>query len=309
MEFNQQTGHRLRFKTSNLLEKQMKGTVAKAELTALFKEVWRSSGNKIKRLDVRFAGQGAGIRFRRRRRKLSATVLLPALDNTEDVPQDLFDDLTGYALHELGHAWFTDNDPWDDAVREYGKVLGSIINGIEDCRVELAVIRSGYADNARARFVQLCNNVFADGFDNTMIENVAAVIAIEGRRLNGYELLVPDLFSSSPWRVEIGEALRDMPSCKSTADVVKVAVELWLKIKEDQGACIEQYFDDGDCLEYLSPTIVEAILDGKYPAHLTLKDLMQPFPLEWDRQVAHFFVENPSTNGADIDTQQISNQT
>jgi hypothetical protein len=39
------------------------------------------------------------------------------------------------------------------------------------------------------------------------------------------------------------------------------------------------------------PTIVEAILDGKYPAHLTLKDLMEPFPLEWDRQVAHFFIE------------------
>ena len=44
-------------------------------------------------------------------------------------------------------------------------------------------------------------------------------------------------------------------------------------------------------LAYLSPTIVEAILDGKYPAHLTLKDLMEPFPLEWDRQVAHLFGE------------------
>ncbi len=44
-------------------------------------------------------------------------------------------------------------------------------------------------------------------------------------------------------------------------------------------------------LAYLSPTIVEAILDGKYPAHLTIKDLTGPFPLEWDRQVAHFFVE------------------
>ena len=44
-------------------------------------------------------------------------------------------------------------------------------------------------------------------------------------------------------------------------------------------------------LAYLSPTIVEVILDGKYPAHLTLKDLMEPFPLEWGRQVAHFFVD------------------
>ena len=42
-------------------------------------------------------------------------------------------------------------------------------------------------------------------------------------------------------------------------------------------------------LAYLSPTLVEAILDGKYPAHLTMKDLMEPFPMEWVRQREHFF--------------------
>ena len=42
-------------------------------------------------------------------------------------------------------------------------------------------------------------------------------------------------------------------------------------------------------LAYLSPTIVEAILDGKYPAHLTMKDLMEPFPMDWERQREHFF--------------------
>ncbi len=42
-------------------------------------------------------------------------------------------------------------------------------------------------------------------------------------------------------------------------------------------------------LAYLSPTLVEAILDGKYPAHLTMKDLMEPFPMEWVRQLEHFF--------------------
>ena len=41
-------------------------------------------------------------------------------------------------------------------------------------------------------------------------------------------------------------------------------------------------------LAYLSPTLVEAILDGKYPAHLTMKDLMEPFPMEWERQREHF---------------------
>ena len=42
-------------------------------------------------------------------------------------------------------------------------------------------------------------------------------------------------------------------------------------------------------LAYLSPTLVEAILDGKYPAHLTMKDLIEPFPMEWERQREHFF--------------------
>ena len=34
-------------------------------------------------------------------------------------------------------------------------------------------------------------------------------------------------------------------------------------------------------LAYLSPTIVEAILNGQLPAHLTTKRLIAPFPMEW----------------------------
>jgi hypothetical protein len=37
-------------------------------------------------------------------------------------------------------------------------------------------------------------------------------------------------------------------------------------------------------LAFLSPTIIEKILAGKQPAHLTLKDLMMPFPMDWTRQ-------------------------
>ena len=42
-------------------------------------------------------------------------------------------------------------------------------------------------------------------------------------------------------------------------------------------------------LAYLSPTIVEAILSGQFPAHLTMKRLIAPFPMEWGRQREHFF--------------------
>ena len=37
-------------------------------------------------------------------------------------------------------------------------------------------------------------------------------------------------------------------------------------------------------LTLLSPDIVEAILDGRQPEGMTLTGLMEPFPVEWERQ-------------------------
>ena len=50
-------------------------------------------------------------------------------------------------------------------------------------------------------------------------------------------------------------------------------------------------------LAYLSPTIVEAILNGQFPAHLTMKRLMEPFPMEWERQLEHFFSRGRNDKG------------
>ena len=50
-------------------------------------------------------------------------------------------------------------------------------------------------------------------------------------------------------------------------------------------------------LAYLSPALVEAILDGSYPSHLTMKDLMEPFPMEWERQREHFFGHGGTVQG------------
>ncbi len=41
-------------------------------------------------------------------------------------------------------------------------------------------------------------------------------------------------------------------------------------------------------LALLAPDIVEAVLAGKQPASLTLKDLMLPFPVEWAGQRLQF---------------------
>ena len=37
-------------------------------------------------------------------------------------------------------------------------------------------------------------------------------------------------------------------------------------------------------LSYLSPVVVQAILDGKHPAWLTMRHLLEPFPMDWKQQ-------------------------
>ncbi len=41
-------------------------------------------------------------------------------------------------------------------------------------------------------------------------------------------------------------------------------------------------------LAYLSPAIVETIVEGKQSAYLTMKDLLGPFPVDWGEQEGHF---------------------
>lgn len=37
-------------------------------------------------------------------------------------------------------------------------------------------------------------------------------------------------------------------------------------------------------LAYLSPVVVQVILDGKHPAWLTMRHLLEPFPSDWKQQ-------------------------
>ena len=52
-------------------------------------------------------------------------------------------------------------------------------------------------------------------------------------------------------------------------------------------------------LAYLSPKVVQAILDGSHPAWLTMRDLLEPFPMDWQLQekkfLARFEESNPTS--------------
>jgi hypothetical protein len=204
---------------------------AKRGLEATLERVLSASGQTGWALDIVWAGKTAGVRFEGRK----AHIILPAVDETKDVPVRLFNDLLGYVLHELGHIWFTQNEPWDSVRAKHGAYVGHLINGLEDPRIEWKVIKSGYAPNSRALFESLVNNVLEDGYvEPDDFKNIPFQLAIEGRRLNGYNLDAPAVYPRSRYADDIVWALVTARRAKNTAQIAKIAIELYRRLKKTQ---------------------------------------------------------------------------
>jgi hypothetical protein len=166
----------------------MLGVNVKRGVATTLERVFNASGNQFDKLEVLWTGRTAGIIFERSINACNAKVIFPSIDETSQIPEHTFNNLIGYALHELGHAWYTDNRAWDRARNKHGKFVSNLINGLEDPRIERKVIESGRAPNSRALFENLLNSVLAkDGYvkpDDK--QNIPFLLAVEGRRLNGY---------------------------------------------------------------------------------------------------------------------------
>ena len=162
----------------------MLGIHAKRGIVTTLERVFNNTGNTMGQLEVLWTGKTAGIIFDRNPYGCNAKVLFPNIDETSFIPNDKFNNLIGYALHELGHAWFTNNAPWDNARERYGSYVSNLINGLEDPRIEKLVIESGRAPNSRALFENLINSVLSkDGYvDADDKRNIQFLLAVEGRR-------------------------------------------------------------------------------------------------------------------------------
>ena len=216
----------------------MLGTDVKRGVASTLERVFNSNGERFDKLEVLWTGRTAGIIFHRNPFGCNAKVLFPSIDETAQIPTDTFNNLIGYALHELGHAWFTDNKSWDDARNRHGNFVSSLINGLEDPRIERKVIESGYAPNSRALFENLLNSILKrDGYvDADDKKNIPFLLAVEGRRLNGYQINVPNIVNDSPWAKHLHWALKRASQAKDTATIVKIAIELFKRIKEQEQA-------------------------------------------------------------------------
>ena len=210
----------------------MLGMDVKRGITATCERVFIASGNRFENLKVLWGGKTACINYSKDREgAVTATIVLPNIDESVHIPQTQFNNSIGFVLHELGHAWFTTNYPWDNAVKDHkdGKYIGSMINGLEDPRIEQCVIDSGYAPNSAPLFHALINSMLAkNGYpDELTKQSLPFILAVEGRRLNGYTINVPDLVSTSIYAHEINRALQLAKKAKSTREVVTIAENLY----------------------------------------------------------------------------------
>jgi hypothetical protein len=210
----------------------MLGLDIKRGVEATCERVFISSGNRFENLTVLWGGKTACINYTKDRLgAVVATIVLPAIDESKMIPQSVFNNMVAYVVHELGHAWFTDNEPWDDMVRTHkdGKYMGKLINGLEDPRIEQCVIDSGFAPNSFPLFDSLIGSLLTTkGYVKELNkQTLPFVLCIEGRRLNGYRIDVPDLISSSIYASEIRNALQLAKDAKSTKQIVKIASDLY----------------------------------------------------------------------------------
>jgi hypothetical protein len=226
----------------------MLGVNVKRGVATTLERVFNASGNQFDKLEVLWTGRTAGIIFERGHSSCNAKVIFPSIDETSQIPEHTFNNLIGYALHELGHAWFTDNRAWDRARDKHGKFVSNLINGLEDPRIERKVIESGRAPNSRALFENLLSSVLAkDGYvkpDDK--QNIPFLLAVEGRRLNGYSISHASIVDDSPWAKHLHWALKKARVAPDTATIVKIAVELFKRIREQEEQGQAEQEQDGE---------------------------------------------------------------
>ena len=238
----------------------MLGIDVKRGVSATMERVVESAGGRFGSLDVMWQGKTAGIHFYRSEGSIHAKVVFPDIDELKDIDKATFNNLIGFALHEgLGHAMFTDNTPWDNARTDHGEYVSMLINGLEDPRIEQKAIDSGYAPNAKMLFEDLLNAMLKrDGYvDPQDFKNIPFMLAVEGRRLNGYRVSVPCIVDQYPFASAIWSALHAARDASDTTGVVKAALRLREAIRafesqastQAQGDPKESPADDSDASE------------------------------------------------------------
>jgi hypothetical protein len=142
----------------------------------------------------------------------------------------LWDDLTGdnydhFIGHEVGHALYTPEDGWHDAVCDRGRAYKSFLNVIEDARIE-RLIQNKYP-GLRRNFIKSYRKLFADGFFGANLDEINGFDLID--RINTYF----KLGQTCGVRIEKDEQvwIDEITECATWEQVVDIADRLFAQEK------------------------------------------------------------------------------
>lgn len=156
----------------------------------------------------------------------------PGLPDNAMLSRKEADLIAAYTLHELGHVAYTDNS----ITRIDDRLLFQLWNGVEDARIEHAVIMSGKARGARSMFKKLISKYttthLGDHFNPTSINSASFALALVCRAAygngNGF---ANKLLSRIPapyhgWYTKAADDVVSLPLDRSgTAGAMRIAQE------------------------------------------------------------------------------------
>jgi hypothetical protein len=161
----------------------------------------------------------------------------------------LWDDLTGdnydhFIGHEVGHALYTPEEGWHDAVCDKGRGYKSFLNVIEDARIE-RMIQIKYP-GLRRNFINSYKKLLADGLFGADLDEINSYDLID--RINCYF----KLGASAGVRIEKDEMcwIEEIDKCVTWEQVVDIANRLFeqekQKIEEQQEQMQEEQMQQGE---------------------------------------------------------------
>ena len=174
----------------------------------------------------------------------------------EDLSGDNYDHFIG---HEVGHALYTPEDGWHDAVCDRGRAYKSFLNVIEDARIE-RLIQNKYP-GLRRNFINSYKKLMADGFFGATLEEINEFDLID--RINTYF----KCGASSGVRIEKDELpwIKEIEACATWEQVVDIADRLFAQEKakkEEERAEQQQMIDEMGADDYEDGETEEVEQDG-----------------------------------------------
>jgi hypothetical protein len=168
----------------------------------------------------------------------------------EDLTSDNYDHFIG---HEVGHALYTPEEGWHDAVCDRGRAYKSFLNVIEDARIE-RMIQNKYP-GLRRNFINSYKKLMADGLFGASMEEINTFDLID--RINIYF----KCGQTSGVRIAKDEAhwIKEIDSCVTWEQVVDITNRLFDQEKQKKE---EQMQEQEDLQEMGSGETEEQPSDG-----------------------------------------------